>query len=902
MQCAQCHREQQYKGLQFGECSDCHRDPHGAAFGAVCSSCHNPVKWATTSIDHSKTRFPLTGLHASVACVKCHPNGQSVKRQLRFERCTDCHSDVHRGTFTGDCATCHTVNGFKGAEFDHRAKTHFPLDGRHQEIPCVACHKIQGTPESAPAPDLDFLGLTSDCASCHQDVHRGQLGTTCASCHGTTTFRVTTFQHSNSPEFFKGKHATADCTKCHRDAVEASGADSMVSSRRYRGLSTACITCHQDIHVGQLGSDCAACHTVDEERFNASAFDHARSGFALAGKHSTIECVKCHKRETGVFPAGEGTAVQYKGIKGTCQTCHQDVHLGQLGDRCESCHGSETFKLARYTHRSDGEFFDGKHGAVQCAQCHVTVEGEFPAGPGKAVRFSGLDQQCATCHEDTHRGTLGPDCATCHNVFATFRNASRAFHKDTLLPLEGRHVAVPCAECHWEGQIKGTPTRCYDCHWIRRQDDLYRTALGAECEQCHRPVSWTAVVWDHAAATGQDVGGAHFGVACESCHTGGRFDSSVPTDCVACHLSDFQNADDPDHVAGGFPTDCENCHSPSSPSWEGPTVTHASFPLIGAHVSLDCNACHASGVYQGLPSECVDCHVSDYNSTTDPDHTLAGFSTNCETCHRGSSPTWEGATFAHSAYPLVGSHTSLQCNSCHASGVYQGLPSECVDCHLNDYNSTTDPDHQTAGFPTDCETCHSGSSPTWEGATFAHSTYPLVGSHTSLQCNSCHASGVYQGLPSECVDCHLNDYNSTSDPDHQTAGFPTDCETCHSGSSPTWEGATFAHSTYPLVGSHTSLQCNSCHASGVYQGLPSECVDCHLNDYNSTSDPDHQTAGFPTDCETCHSGSSPDLGGRHVRPLDLPAGRLSHQPPVQLLSRKRRLPGAPLGVCRLPPQ
>ncbi len=589
VQCARCHREQQYKGLRYSECSDCHRDPHGAAFGAVCSSCHNPVKWATTSIDHSKTQFPLTGLHATVACVKCHPNGQSANRPLRFERCSDCHTDVHQGTFTGDCAACHTVAGFKGAQFDHRAKTDFPLEERHQEIPCVACHKTERSPASAPVPDLDFRGLTGDCASCHQDVHRGQLGTTCATCHGTRTFRVTTFQHANSPEFFKAKHATADCTKCHRDAVDAFAADSMVSSRRYRGLSTACTTCHQDVHLGQLGPNCSTCHTVDEDRFSARAFDHSRSSFALTGKHSTIECAKCHQRETGVFPAGEGTAVLYDGIKTTCQTCHQDIHLGQLGDRCESCHGSETFKLTGYTHRTDGEFFDGKHGAVQCSQCHVTAEGGFPAGPGTAVRFSGLDQQCATCHEDTHRGTLGPDCASCHSVFASFRNASRAFHKDTLLPLEGRHVAVPCAECHWNGQTRGTPTRCYDCHWIRRQDDRFRTALGAECELCHRPVSWTAVAWDHAAATGLELGGAHFGIDCETCHTGGRFDGTVSTDCVSCHLDDYNSTDDPDHREAGFPTDCETCHNPSTPSWEGPGVVHSTFPLLGSHTSLQCN-------------------------------------------------------------------------------------------------------------------------------------------------------------------------------------------------------------------------------------------------------------------------------------------------------------------------
>ena len=245
---------------------------------------------------------------------------------------------------------------------------------------------------------------------------------------------------------------------------------------------------------------------------------------------------------------------------------------------------------------------------------------------------------------------------------------------------------------------------------------------------------------------------------------------------------------------------------------------------------------------------------------TDPDHQTAGFPTDCETCHSGSSPTWEGATFAHSTYPLVGSHTSLQCNSCHASGVYQGLPSECVDCHLNDYNSTSDPDHQTAGFPTDCETCHSGSSPTWEGATFAHSTYPLVGSHTSLQCNSCHASGVYQGLPSECVDCHLNDYNSTNNPNHQAAGFPTDCEICHKASDLSWDQGEFNHVWFPITsGPHKNADCIDCHPSTSSYAVFTCTTSCHPR--SEMNDKHREVNGYSynsANCLSCHPN------GRHI--------------------------------------
>ena len=577
----------------------------------------------------------------------------------------------------------------------------------------------------------------------------------------------------------------------------------------------------------------------------------------LSSAHAALEengdCDSCHG------PSGEVTAQN-------CLSCHTAIAIRiaekrgvhrEVTDECTMCHEEHGGRDAELLPFDPGDFdhleetgfaLEGRHGEIagDCSKCH----------PGRSYLTNSPD--CASCHTDGHAGGLGTDCAQCHSPAQSFRNASRAFHKETLLPLEGRHVTVPCSECHWNGQTRGTPTRCYDCHWIRRQDDRNRTELGTQCEQCHRPTSWTAVVWDHATATGQDLGAAHFGVDCDSCHAGGVFDRGVTTECASCHIDDYNNTRDPDHAAAGFPIDCEVCHSPSGPSWEGARFAHSTYPLVGSHTALDCSSCHSSGVYQGLPSECVDCHIGDYNSTDDPDHAAAGFSTDCQICHDNSSPTWDGATYAHSIYPLVGSHVSLDCSSCHSSGVYQGLPSDCVDCHLDDYNGATDPNHQAAGFPTDCQICHDNSNPTWDGASFAHSSYALLGTHATLDCSACHSSGVYQGLPSDCADCHIDDYNGSTDPDHADAGFPTDCRVCHRKSDLSWDNARFAHSIYPLVGSHASLDCSSCHSSGVYQGLPSECVDCHLDDYNGTNDPNHQTAGFPTDCQICHDNSDPD--------------------------------------------
>ena len=276
--------------------------------------------------------------------------------------------------------------------------------------------------------------------------------------------------------------------------------------------------------------------------------------------------------------------------------------------------------------------------------------------------------------------------------------------------------------------------------------------------------------------------------------------------------------------------------------------------MLGAHaqIAAQCLECHANG-YQNTPNTCVGCHIEDFNATTDPNHQQAGFPQDCAQCHNQN--TWEGATFDHySVYPLLGAHAQIaaQCLECHANG-YQNTPNTCVGCHLEDFNATTDPNHQQAGFPQDCAQCHSQNN--WEGATFDHNTvYPLLGAHAQIaaQCLECHANG-YQNTPNTCVGCHIENFNSTTDPNHQQAGFPQDCAQCHSQN--TWDGATFDHNTvYPLIGAHAQIaaQCLKCHANG-YQNTPNTCVGCHLEDFNATTDPNHQQAGFPQDCAQCHS-------------------------------------------------
>ncbi len=70
-------------------------------------------------------------------------------------------------------------------------------------------------------------------------------------------------------------------------------------------------------------------------------------------------------------------------------------------------------------------------------------------------------------------------------------------------------------------------------------------------------------------------------------------------------------------------------------------------------------------------------------------------------------------------------HALTDCNLCHINGNYTNTSPECVSCHLDNYNQTTDPNHNAAGYPTTCNQCHS-TNPGWTPATFDHSKFPLT--------------------------------------------------------------------------------------------------------------------------------------------------------------------------------
>lgn len=176
--CEGCHRGNVHEEKLGVACIDCHRkdDVHRGEQGEDCARCHGETGWAKVeTFDHELTRFPLLGLHATVACEECH---ESHQYQAAETDCSSCHrkDDEHETRLGNVCGQCHNPNGWGFWRFDHTKQTRFELHGAHDGVDCTTCH-AEREPRS--------LELPQDCATCHfsDDVHRGGFGRDCARCH-----------------------------------------------------------------------------------------------------------------------------------------------------------------------------------------------------------------------------------------------------------------------------------------------------------------------------------------------------------------------------------------------------------------------------------------------------------------------------------------------------------------------------------------------------------------------------------------------------------------------------------------------------------------------------------------------------------------------------------------------
>lgn len=328
--CEKCHpiatanevKFQKFKGVEFQNCTNCHKDVHENKFGQDCKRCHTEESFfvlkSMDRFDHSKTNFVLEGKHANLDCKKCHKT--KYTDPIKHARCVDCHTDYHEKQFvkngvTPDCKDCHTVNSFEGSSFtiEKHNLGAFPLKGAHQATPCFVCHLKDNKWKFRP------IGL--NCNDCHEDIHKDYINTkfypeaNCSTCHSEESWRIIQFDHDKTKFELLGAHRNQTCRACH-----FKGSTTEVRKQDFKGMSTQCVACHADTHAGQFdkdgSTDCSQCHVNDH--WKPEKFNHDNTRFALDGRHADVACYKCHKE----LVVNDKKVVQYKLEEFKCENCH----------------------------------------------------------------------------------------------------------------------------------------------------------------------------------------------------------------------------------------------------------------------------------------------------------------------------------------------------------------------------------------------------------------------------------------------------------------------------------------------------------------------------------------------------------------------------------------------------
>ncbi len=527
-------------------------------------------------------------------------------------------------------------------------KCHVRFDRAAQDRLCMDCHKEVG---QDVRQHTGFHGRQKPqaCRACHTE-HKGRDVR-------IAQFDRKTFDHAQTDFALRGGHARVECDKCHE------------SGKKFRAAPQECVACHRkdDKHKGSLGPKCADCHT--ETGWKQTRFDHTKTRFALTGKHIDARCESCHKAEN------------FKDTPMACVACHRKddkQHKGRFGEKCETCHGTQDWKKTTFNHDTDTKYaLAGKHRAARCESCHT--------GP---LYQDHLSTACNDCHakDDKHKGTLGTNCAACHNERG-WKEKGRFDHGKTKFPLLGKHLDTECKSCHLSTLFKEAPTQCIGCH---RKDDKHERTLGEACGDCHTERDWKTTRFDHAR-TRFPLHGAHGAarVKCADCHRDARSFRNTATDCFACHRKD-------DKHEGQQGKDCAQCHVDSE--WKSVAkFDHGltRFPLLGKHAPLDCAKCHVGKRFKDAQRQCSACHLKD-------DHHKKTLGTACEQCHNVRS--WKAWTFDHdrqTKFALDGKHKGAACSACHSRPAEGRVTasSACYACHAKD-------DVHESSFGRQCEQCH----------------------------------------------------------------------------------------------------------------------------------------------------------------------------------------------------
>ncbi len=259
--------------------------------------------------------------------------------------------------------------------------------------------------------------------------------------------------------------------------------------------------------------------------------------------------------------------------------------------------------------------------------------------------------------------------------------------------------------------------------------------------------------------------------------------------------------------------------SPKAIPFLSQDVDHIDFTLTDGHENLECEQCHANGVYVDTPVTCSSCHTydevlallakaDDYEIKRSDRIYPFHFIGECSDCHDAVS--WEPVEYDHRGI--------YDCISCHYDDYPQdeqtiaSNPINFIGLATNKVNTTVEPH-----YPGDCIHCHN------DTEDWAEYNYD----HQMGTCESCHGSrGEIEEMNSKIHECTREQ----------------DCESCHQ------------YEEHPVY--FQDVSCYTCHQD-LQEWLPAEikhdklpnCMTCHEKD---KPEEDH----YKSNCSTCHASSN----------------------------------------------
>lgn len=700
--CLTCHKEVEkdvqnrrgYHGVRIEEkCWKCHSDHNGKDFPLV----HFDKK----KFNHKETDFILEGAHLKTPCEKCHIK---AKYSETPSECGVCHKAKHSNKFGGKCVNCHSDLAWEEITYDHQ-KSNFELKGAHIKTKCIKCHTTN-------LNSFKRKVRYDDCKYCHRDVHRMQFANRlCKECHVEDSFKVlVNFDHNRAKFPLIGKHLKVSCSNCHKDNI-------------FIGIAHNCQNCHKNPHRKLIGETCDSCH--NNFAWKSEKFDHAKTGYLLEGKHISISCEKCHTKGIN------------KALPHQCEGCH--LSMPHPKDKsayavCSQCHTSKSWKILNYDHRASGYKLIGKHKVLFCDKCHTEKQA-----------LHNLNKQCKFCHKDIHQNNFGINCEICHNE-KDWKLISFD-HSKTKFILEFKHISLKCTQCHLLPEYRLLGVECKNCH-----NDVHKSVLGQNCQRCHTVQSWQIKSFDHAR-TKFPLKDKHSEIECKACHKNWQakldikcrschknpHDAQLELKCEDCHqpenlwtvleyrhkekyLFKFHNIQPcikchlqkkfldlsancinchSDYHKGALGQDCYHCHRLAS--WKVNRFNHdeSGFPLMGAHLALDCGDCHRDLITFRIvprPNNCISCHEKDYR-TAPFQHSVSGAGISCQECHLqdkwkfAHSPFWfniqtgrHAGIFCKVCHKVPNNYLNYTCHECH-SGHAGDNGGRCLDCHPSGFEN-----------------------------------------------------------------------------------------------------------------------------------------------------------------------------------------------------------------------